>query len=164
MLSWPTKSFRIKAAAAVAALYALCILLPATAFAMADGRMAPPCLMDDLAAASMHDHGAMPMEAVAVESHVVHQHHHHAADDAPAVAMTHHHDGEAPMAGGVPPDDTGHGKSRPGTCCGLFPTAALASTDRAAPLPSRLASRLVPLMTDALVGRGPDRIIRPPIA
>jgi len=161
MLSLPTKSFRIKAAAAVAVLYAFCILLPAFAFAMADGRMAPPCLMDDLAAMSMHDHGAMAAMP-AVESHATH--HHQAADDPPAIAMAHHHGGDGPMAAAVPPDDSGHAKNRPGECCGLFPAAALASADRAAPVPSRLASRLVPLMTDALVGRGPDRIIRPPIA
>ncbi len=29
--------------------------------------------------------------------------------------------------------------------------------------PSRLTSTVIPVMTDALVGRGPDRIIRPPI-
>jgi hypothetical protein len=39
---------------ALAALYAFCILLPATAFALADGRMAPPCLMEDLAASPDH--------------------------------------------------------------------------------------------------------------
>jgi hypothetical protein len=142
MLSLPTKSFRVKAATVVAAVYAFCVLLPAVAFALADGSMAPPCLMDDLAAVSMHDH-AMDAEAPAA-----HAHHHGAGEQA-----------------GVPPQsDSDHGKSRPGECCGLFPMAALAGGLRPALMPSRLTSIVIPLLADALIGRGPDRIIRPPIA
>ena len=84
MLSLPTKSFRVKAVVAVVTTYAFCILLPAIAFALADGRMAPPCLMDDLAALSMHDHSAMSVDAAAA-------HHHHGAPAADAGGMTHHH-------------------------------------------------------------------------
>jgi len=168
MLSLPTKSFRMKAAAAVAAIYTFCVLLPTLAFAMADGRMAPPCLMDDLAAVSMHDHGAMTSkvtaEATAADPHATHQHHHHAADDGSVVATAHHQDGAEQATAAGPAENSDHGKSRPGECCGLFPAAALASADRPAPLPPRLTSRIIPLMADALVGRGPDRIIRPPIS
>jgi hypothetical protein len=157
MLSLPTKSFRVKAAAVVAALYAFCVLLPAVAFALADGSMAPPCLMDDLAAVSMHDH-AMDAEAPAA-----HAHHHGGAPDAPAATVAHHH-GIGEQAGVLPQGDPDHGKSRPGECCGLFPMAALAGALRPVLMPSRVTSIVVPLPADPLIGRGPDRIIRPPIA
>jgi len=49
MLSVPTKSFRVKAAIALAALYALCILAPAAAFAFSDNpkspKLVPPARM-----------------------------------------------------------------------------------------------------------------------
>jgi hypothetical protein len=157
MLSLPTKSFRVKAAVVVAAVYAFCVLLPAVAFALADGRMAPPCLMDDLAAM------AMDAPAMAAEAPAAHAHHHGGAPDAHGVAMTHHH-GASEQAGALPQSDPDHGKSRPGECCGLFPIAALAGGLRPAFMPSRPASIVIPLLADALIGRGPDRIIRPPIA
>jgi hypothetical protein len=144
MLSLPTKSFRLKAAAAVAALYAFCILLPALAFTLADGRMAPPCLIDDLAAIPVHSAAA---------------HHHGGAPDAQAAA--HHHTGQP--EGAKASGDPDGGKSRPGECCGLFPMVALAGVLRPAPAPSRLTSTIIPVLADALIGRGPDRIIRPPI-
>jgi hypothetical protein len=157
MLSLPTKSFRVKAVVAVVTIYAFCILLPAIAFALADGRIAPPCLMDDLAALSMHDHSAMSVDSAAA-------HHHHSAPAEDAGGMTHHH----ADAGGGPdataPVDSDSGKSRPGECCGLFPMVALAGKLYPAPAPSQLTSTVIPEMADAMSGRGPDRIIRPPIA
>jgi hypothetical protein len=155
MLSLPTKSFRLKAAVAVATLYAFCILLPAIAFALADGRMAPPCLMDDLAALSMHDHAAMPVHYAAAQ-------HHGGPADAQAAGPAHNHAGHA--EGAKASGDSDGGKSRPGECCGLFPMVALAGGLRPAPAPSRLTSTVIPVLADALIGRGPDRIIRPPIA
>ena len=160
MLSLPTKSFRVKAAVAVTALYAFCILLPALAFALADGRMAPPCLMDDLAALSIHDHGAMPDHSM--PDHSMAMHHHGGAPDAHAEGSAHHHAGHS--EGAKAPGDSDSGKSRPGECCGLFPMVALAGVIRPAPAPSRLASAVIPALADALIGRGPDCIIRPPIA
>jgi hypothetical protein len=156
MLSLPTKSFRVKAGVALAALYAFCILLPAVAFALADGRMAPPCLVDDLAVLSMHDHAA-PAESAAA-------HHHGGATEAHAEGMTHHHSDGGHAQGAKAPADSASGKNRPGECCGLFPMVALAGVLRPAPAPSRLTSTVIPLLADALIGRGPDRIIRPPIA
>jgi hypothetical protein len=162
MLSLPTKSFRVKAVVAVVTIYAFCILLPAIAFALADGRMAPPCLMDDLAVLSMHDHAVMSIDSAAA-------HHHHGAPAADAGGVTHHHadaghglDANAP--GAAAPADSDSGKSRPGECCGLFPMVALAGRLFAALAPSRLTSTVIPEMTDAMSGCGPDRIIRPPIA
>jgi hypothetical protein len=155
MLSLPTKSFRVKAGVALATLYAFCILLPAVAFALADGRMAPPCLIDELAALSMHDH-AMPDGSAAA-------HHHGGAADAHA-GDHHHHAIGGLVEGAKAPGDSDSGKSRPGECCGLFPMVALAGGLRPAPAPSRLTSTVIALLADALTGRGPDRIIRPPIA
>jgi hypothetical protein len=162
MLSLPTKSFRVKAVVAVVTIYAFCILLPAIAFALADGRMAPPCLMDDLAVLSTHDHAAMSIDSAAA-------HHHHGAPAADAGGVTHHHAnaGHTPGAnapGAAAPADSDSGKSRPGECCGLFPMVALAGRLFAALAPSRLTSTVIPEMTDAMSGCGPDRIIRPPIA
>jgi hypothetical protein len=155
MLSLPTKSFRVRAAVALAAVYAFCILLPATAFALADGRMAPPCLMDDLAASPVHDH-AMLAELAAG--------HHHGSASHTHAEMAHYHGDGGHAAGAAPQTDPDHGKSRPGECCGLFPMMALAGGLRPAPAPSGLTSTIIPLLTDDLTGRGPDRIIRPPIA
>jgi hypothetical protein len=146
MLSLPTKSFRLKAAAAVAALYAFCILLPALAFTLADGGMAPQCLLDDL---------ATPVHSAAAQ-------YHGGAPHAHAEAATHHHAGQLEGAKGS--GDSDPGKNRPGECCGLFPMVALAGVLRPAPAPSRLTSTVIPVLADALVGRSPDRIIRPPIA
>ncbi len=64
----------------------------------------------------------------------------------------------------TPPADHDHSKSRPGECCGLFPLMAFADGLPSVLAPARLTSTVIPVMTDALVGRGPDRIIRPPIA
>jgi hypothetical protein len=149
MLSLRRNSIRVKAAAVAAATYAFCVLLPATAFSLADGRMAPPCLVEDLVAVATHDHDAAPSDVQA--------HHHH---DGMHAAM--HHPGTASDT--APPADRDQGKGRPGECCGLFPLLAFADGLPGVPAPSRLASILIPLMTNAMIGRGPDRIIRPPIA
>jgi len=154
MLLRLTKSFRVRAAMAVAALYAFCILLPATAFALADGRMAPPCLIDDLAMVSVHDHDGADHGAMA------HQH----GDGSHDHAMAHHHHGDEANAASEPQGDPDHGKSRPGECCGLFPMVALAGGLRPPLAPPRLTSSEIAALSDALTGRGPDRIIRPPIA
>jgi hypothetical protein len=154
MLLRLTRSFRVKAAMAVAALYAFCILLPATAFAVADGRMAPPCLIDDLAVLSEHDHGGVDHGAMARQHGDSHDH---------AAATAHHHHGDEANTASAPQGDPDHGKSRPGECCGLFPMVALAGGLRAPLAPPRLTSSEIPAPSDALAGRGPDRIIRPPI-
>jgi hypothetical protein len=156
MLLRLTKSFRVKAAIAVAALYAFCILFPATAFALADGRMAPPCLLDDLALVVAQNH------APAADVPATHDHEGTSHDHA---GGAHHHHGDGPYAAAADQQSNpDHGKSRPGECCGLFPLVALAGGLRFALPPARLASSVIPALTDALTGRAPDRIIRPPIA
>ncbi len=93
MLALPTKSLRVKAAVAMAVIYGFCVLLPAFAFALADGRMVPPCLMEELAAVSVHDHDAMQDGAAADASHQHHDaggHHHHAVAADEHAGMYHH--------------------------------------------------------------------------
>jgi hypothetical protein len=156
MLLRLTRSLRIKAAIAVAALYAFCILLPAAAFGLADGRMAPPCLLDDLAAVAALHH--------ATPAHVPAGHYHNGTSHDHAGAATHHHHGGWPRAAAPDPQtDPDHGKNRPGECCGLFPLVGLAGGLRAALAPLRPTSSVIPALTDPLIGREPDRIIRPPI-
>jgi hypothetical protein len=132
------------------------MLLPPAAFALADGSMALPCLIDDLAALSTQVHAAVPVSSAA-------EHHHGGASDADAGAVTHHHAHADNVPAAKVPEDSNSGQSRPGEC-GLFPMVALAGVLRPAPAPSRLTSIVIPLLADALIGRGPDRIIRPPIA
>jgi hypothetical protein len=157
MSALATKSLRVKAAVALAVVYGFCVLLPAFAFALADGRMAPPCLVEELAAVSVHDHSTMHDHNAATAQ--MSSHHHAVAADAHAAA--HHH---GAVEGAPPPADHEHGKSRPGECCGLFPLMAFADGLPGVLAPSRLTSTVIPVMIDAMVGRGPDRIIRPPIA
>jgi hypothetical protein len=160
MLALPTKSLRVKAAVALAVIYGFCVLLPAFAFALADGRMAPPCLMEELAAIATHDEDAAASDASS-HHHDAGSHHHH------AVAAAEHagaHPHQAMATAATPPAHHDHGKSRPGECCGLFPLMAFADRLPGLLAPARLTSIVIPAMTDAMVGRGPDRIIRPPIA
>jgi hypothetical protein len=147
MLSLRRKSIRVKAAVVAAVTYTFCVLLPAAAFSLADGRVAPPCLVEDLVA--RHEHDAAPSDVQA---------HHHDVD---MHAGMHHHGTATNTA---PPADPDHGKSRPGECCGLFPLLAFADGLPSVLAPPRFTSVVISLLTDTMDGRGPDRIIRPPIA
>jgi hypothetical protein len=144
MLSVLTKTFRAKAATALAALYVLCILAPAVAFALSDDPAIAHCLTEGHV--GIHDHGAK-----AEHDGKLHVH-------ADGTAHQHHDDGAAPQPSG------NDGKAAMATCCGLFSVVAIPGE----PLPSfgfdRLASVVLPVLADALAGRGPDRINRPPIA
>jgi len=48
-------------------------------------------------------------------------------------------------------------------CCGLFSLVAVAGESSLILGPSSSASKLLPLALEALSGRGPERINRPPI-
>jgi len=144
MLSVLTKTFRAKAAIVVAAVYALCILAPAVAFALYDNPAMAHCLTEGHV--GVHDHGAKLEHGGKLHVH------------ADGTAHQHHDDGAAPQPSG------NDGKAPIATCCGLFSVVAIPGE----PLPSlgfdRLASVVVPVLADALAGRGPERINRPPIA
>ena len=142
MLSVLTKTFRTKAAIIVAALYALCILAPAVAFAFSDNPAVAHCLTEGHV--GVHDHGAKHDGG---KPHVhadgsTHQHNDHAAAPQPAGDQS---------------------KGAIATCCGLFSVVAIPGE----PVPSfgfySLASVVLPLVGEALSGRGPERINRPPI-
>jgi len=140
MLSRLTKAFRSKAAMALALLYALCVLAPPAAFAFSNNPDVAHCLTEDHVAVGIHDHGG--------KDHV----------HADGTAHRHHHDGGPHKTSG---DD---GKGQAANCCGLFFTVAIpGNPGLALELLSR-ASVVLPTLGDALSGRGPDRINRPPIA
>jgi hypothetical protein len=138
-----TKTLRVKAATVLAALYALCILAPAVAFALSDNPAVAHCLTEGHV--GVHDHGSS------------HEHRGKLHVHADGTAHQHHDDGAAPQA---PADD---GKGPISSCCGLFSVVAIPGE----PVPSlgfdSLASVVLPIFGEALSGRGPERINRPPI-
>jgi hypothetical protein len=143
MLSILTKTFCAKAAIVVAALYALCILAPAVAFAFSDNPAVAHCLTEGHV--GVHDHGTNHEHGGTLHVH------------ADGSAHQHHDDGAAPQ----PSRDDG--KAAIASCCGLFSVVAIPGE----PVPSfgldSLASVVLPALGEALSGRGPERINRPPI-
>jgi hypothetical protein len=143
MLPGLTRTFRVKAAITLAALYALCILAPAAAFAFSDNPAVAHCLTEGHV--GVHEHSGKHDQDGKVHVH------------ADGTAHQHHDDGAAQQ----PPGDDG--KSPMATCCGLFSVVAIPGE----PVPSlgfySLASVVLPPPGEALSGRGPERINRPPI-
>jgi hypothetical protein len=140
MLSGLTKKSRIRAAIALALLYAFCVLAPSAALAFVDGPTAFHCLTVQHGFAGTHDHGGPA----------------HVHGD----GTTHHHRD----SGGTPERSDADGKSPPGNCCGLFCVSALAgeaALTLASPVHFTFAA---PAGDDHVTGRDPDRINRPPIA
>jgi len=137
MLSDLTITFRVKAAIVLAALYTLCILAPSAAFAFSASPGVAHCLTEGHV--GIHDHGGK-----------VHVH-------ADGTAHHHDHDGAAPPSG----EDE---KSRVSSCCSLFSVVALPSEPGLSLGLYNPASIVLPALADALSGRGPERINRPPIA
>jgi hypothetical protein len=138
-----TKTVRVKAAGVLAVLYALCVLAPAVAFALSDNPAITHCLTEGHV--SVHDHGAKHERGGKLHVH------------ADGTAHQHHDDGAAPRPSG---DDA---KTAIATCCGLFSVVAIPGEQ----VPSfgfdSLASVVLPVVAEALSGRGPERINRPPI-
>lgn len=129
----------------VAVLYAVCILAPHAALAVS--KSAAHCLTDR-PAAHMHQE-----EGAAAHMHADDVH----AGGGHADGAVHQHAANGPeqMAPG--------GESHAGMCCGLFCLTALAPAsvpDSAAP---SFAGLIVVGLDDALSGRSPERITRPPI-
>src|SRR5262245_63669812 len=98
MLSALTRTFRVKAAIVLAALYALCILAPAAAFAFSDNPAVAHCLTEGHV--GVHDHGGkvhVPADGTAHQQDAdgtAHQHH------ADGTAHQHHDDGTVPQPSG----------------------------------------------------------------
>ena len=140
MLSGLRKRFRIKAAILIAVAYAVCVLAPATALAFADSPSAFHCLSDLHGVTAEHDHAA--------PTHV-------------------HADGTAPQHtdhGTRHQHSDADGKGHIGNCCGLFCMTALAHEPGVILAAPMFATPTQPSPVTGLAGRGPDRIIRPPIA
>ena len=156
MLSVPTKSFRVKAAIALAALYALCVLAPSAAFAFSNSPSIAHCLIEGHDTIAVHGHttpAAHDHGTAAVHDHggKVHVH-------ADGTAHQHHDDGSAPKS------RSDGGKANIATCCGLFSVVAIAYEPGLILGLSGHASILSPPLREALSGRGPERINRPPIS
>jgi hypothetical protein len=138
-----TKTLRVKAAIVLAALYALCILAPAVAFALSDNPAVAHCLTEGHV--GVHDHGGKHEHGGKLHVH------------ADGTTHQHHDDGAAPQA---PADDS---KGPIASCCGLFSVVAIPGE----PVPSlgfdSLASVVLPIFGEALTGRAPERMNRPPI-
>ncbi len=137
MLSVFAKTIRVKAAIVVAALYTLCILAPSAAFAFSASPGVAHCLTEGHV--GIHDHGG--------KAHV----------HADGTAHHHGHDGAAAPSG----DDE---KSRVASCCSLFSVVALPGEPDLSLGFYSPGSIVLPVLADALSGRGPERINRPPIA
>jgi hypothetical protein len=130
------KAFRVKAAVVLAALYVLCILAPAAAFAFSASPGVAHCLTEGHV--GMHDHGNVHVHADGTAHH-------------------HDHDGAAPPSG----DDE---KSRVASCCSLFSVVAIPGGPGLSLGFYGPGSIVLPILADTLSGRGPERINRPPIA
>jgi hypothetical protein len=140
MLLVLSKTFRIKAAIAVALVYGVCILMPSAAFALAAHDLAAHCLIEDHGFAAPSHHG--------VASHVH------------ADGVTHHH-----SEGGTSHKQTNEdGKGHAANCCGLFSVVAISGEPGIALSARALTSVPFAVLREAFSGRGPDRINRPPIA
>jgi len=140
MLTVLTKKLRVRAAITLAALYAFCLAAPPVALAFVDGATAAHCLFDD--------HGIAKPHEAAVAAHV------HADGTAHR-----HHDAGAPHQ-----SSKSDGDDYPATCCGLFCLTALTANPEAALAVTVRHSSIFSVSFEELVGRGPDRINRPPIS
>jgi hypothetical protein len=133
------RSWRARAASLLAVLYALCVMTPAIALAMGDDVAIAHCLNTVTAQVAPAAHGHDHADASAHADH----------DHADQGTSSHHTDGS--------------GKTHMGSCCGLFCLAALPTE------PGPVVEQTVHTSTeilpgeDHLIGRGPDRINRPPI-
>jgi hypothetical protein len=141
MLTRLTRRLRLRAAMALAVLYAVCAVAPSVAMALAGGAAAAHCLTDDhhgVARGQGHDH-------IQGEMHD-------------------HGDGTAHDHAGAPPADDDRQQDPGGSCCGLFCfSAATGDVDAFVEGPVH-ASRVLPVLDLSRDGRGPDRINRPPIS
>jgi hypothetical protein len=155
LLSTLTRRLRIKAALALIALYAACVLGPHTAMALS----APPahCLTDASLTAHVHSTSA-PAHSHAGNSGHDHGGHHHATPAPDAQASHHHADAGTPHK-----HDDGKGHLSV-NCCGVFCVSAIGCEPQAVLGPTPAVSVSAPALAESLAGRSPGRINRPPIA
>jgi len=141
-----SKGMRSRAALAVAAFYAFCVLAPSAAIALGSSGH---CLTDDGPAAHVHKAKA----DVTAHTHADGTVHHHGG---PPTA--HDHDESAPHKH----SKTG-GKDESSNCCGLFCISAIGTPSSPSLLAPLSFAADLPALADALMGRDPGRLHRPPI-
>jgi hypothetical protein len=140
-----------RAAGVVALAYLAGIVMPSVALAFAGGAASAYCFDEiaaQVAAPPVHVHGDGTV--------------HHHADKTSSAAVQ----GESPNGQGGGTRDQGQsgGHSHDGNCCGLFGfTAVLPALSAGIDEPATYHIRQ-PVLINCLVGCGPDRIDRPPIA
>jgi hypothetical protein len=87
--------------------------------------------------------GAIPVHCLSHDDH--------------GVGVTHSHD-----HGSQPHHSDGDDHARPAKCCGLFSTSAIAPAIAVVDFQTAVLSPAPSLISAILIGRGPDRIDRPP--
>ena len=128
-----TSAWRRRAAALVAALYAMCLLVPGAAFALSDQPVPAHCLT------VADEHGAQGDQQAMVDHHA----HQHSGID---------HGQSAP----------GHDHGLPDKCCGLFSVTAIAPAFDLVAAPALQADDVAMPLAASLIGRDAGRIDRPP--
>jgi hypothetical protein len=141
MLTAFSKAMRLRMATAVAAAYALCVLMPAAALAFNDA----PCLTDHHGFMQPQVHASAAAQQHAPAEHTDHQHAGH-ADHASAATSDGGDDAQAPAA----------------KCCGMAFFAGVAPDAGFTPAALVFAGRTGLAIKQALAGLPPDQLIRPP--
>ena len=141
----------------VALVYFACVVMPSVALAFADGAVAAYCfdeIAEQVAALQVHAHVHVHSDGTV---------HHHVDKTSAAIHEEGRKDqGGTGSQGQSPGQPQGH--AHDGNCCGLFGFTAVMpalSGGIAEPAAYHLQQ---PILTNCLVGCGPDRIDRPPIA
>jgi hypothetical protein len=151
MLRNSASQVRRRAAGFVALIYFACVVMPSIALACANGAVSAYCF-DEIA----EQVAALHIQAPVLEH--VHVH--------PDGTVHHHVDKAlgAPAQGGTGGQGHSHrGQSHDANCCGLFGfTAVLPVSSGAIDEPAAYHIQQ-PILTNCLVGCGPERIDRPPI-
>jgi hypothetical protein len=141
MLTLLTRRLRFRAALALAALYALCVLVPHAALAL--GGALGHCLTD---VSPAHVHQPAATTHVHADG-TVHTHAKHAEHEPAGDTAKHEHGDHKPTA----------------NCCGVFCLSAMAQDVPMKLGPDHVGATLVADIPETLSGRAPGRINRPPI-
>jgi hypothetical protein len=133
------RSRRLLAGWMAVAIYLLCVVAPPVAVALGNGPA--PCLAEDMLPVVMHTHA----DGHAHDHGSMHAHHHLADEGAPS---GHHHDG----------------KGLPGPCCVMLCAVAIPADLPTVAAPLRPAALRLAEADQAMAGRMPPLLYRPPIA
>ncbi|MBX6329974.1 MAG: hypothetical protein IRY89_15510 [Pseudolabrys sp.] len=145
MLRWLSKRTKLQAVRFLTAAYALCISAPSVALTIADESVAAHCLFKD-AAVAPHAHARVI----------------HATQDIHPASSLHTLHGRTEIAASIKTGDETQATAT--DCCGLFFAPAIIGDGGVLSLDRRLASAAFPTLVESLIGRGPERLNRPPIA